>query len=293
MFAVRGWADPKLVERYAASLDRDRAGWTFLPSRPRRKLPGGVVHRHHAAAGAYADPPGLADDPVDAASRSDFFAAATTGSLSGLASLFEENGVASSVSSDVAPEIVVPEGVLGRHEPSPRDRTTSLARLKSSRRLVRSMSGQAVVVADGHVLGVEAAEGTDNLLARIADLRGQGRVTTPRGRRRSGQGAKARSGSPLRSAGHRAANRRECRARRPCRACRCRRQHDRRRTGAADRSRRPGRRFSSSACPRNSPHERRAAAATAVDLFRRRGGIRRRAWRGACARAHAPAAARA
>ena len=41
--------------------------------------------------------------------------------------------------------------------------------------------GQAVVVADGHVLGIEAAEGTDNLLARIGDLRGQGRVTTPPG----------------------------------------------------------------------------------------------------------------
>jgi len=37
------------------------------------------------------------------------------------------------------------------------------------------------VVADNHVLAVEAAEGTDNLLARIADLRRQGRVVTPPG----------------------------------------------------------------------------------------------------------------
>jgi DUF1009 family protein len=41
--------------------------------------------------------------------------------------------------------------------------------------------GQAAVVADNHVLAVEAAEGTDNLLARIADLRRQGRVVTPPG----------------------------------------------------------------------------------------------------------------
>ena len=41
--------------------------------------------------------------------------------------------------------------------------------------------GQAAVVADNHVLAVEAAEGTDNMLARIAELRCQGRVTTPPG----------------------------------------------------------------------------------------------------------------
>jgi hypothetical protein len=39
--------------------------------------------------------------------------------------------------------------------------------------------GQAVVVADNHVLAVEAAEGTDNLVLRLADLRRQGRVATP------------------------------------------------------------------------------------------------------------------
>jgi len=41
--------------------------------------------------------------------------------------------------------------------------------------------GQAAIVADNHVLAVEAAEGTDNLLARIADLRRQRRVATPPG----------------------------------------------------------------------------------------------------------------
>ena len=41
--------------------------------------------------------------------------------------------------------------------------------------------GQAAVVANGHVLALEAAEGTDHLLNRIADLRVAGRVTTPPG----------------------------------------------------------------------------------------------------------------
>jgi UDP-2,3-diacylglucosamine hydrolase len=41
--------------------------------------------------------------------------------------------------------------------------------------------GQAAIVADNNVLAVEGAEGTDNLLARIAELRRLGRVTLPPG----------------------------------------------------------------------------------------------------------------
>jgi DUF1009 family protein len=36
--------------------------------------------------------------------------------------------------------------------------------------------GQAVVVIDGHVVGVEGIEGTDALLSRIAQLRADGRI---------------------------------------------------------------------------------------------------------------------
>ena len=42
--------------------------------------------------------------------------------------------------------------------------------------------GQAAVVANGHVIAVEAAEGTDHMLARIFELRQLGRVTSPPGR---------------------------------------------------------------------------------------------------------------
>src|SRR6202012_2957610 len=41
--------------------------------------------------------------------------------------------------------------------------------------------GQAAVVANNNVLAVEAAEGTDNMLLRIAELRKLGRVTSPTG----------------------------------------------------------------------------------------------------------------
>ena len=42
--------------------------------------------------------------------------------------------------------------------------------------------GQAVVVIDGHVIGIEGIEGTDGLLARIAQLRAEGRVRAKPGR---------------------------------------------------------------------------------------------------------------
>jgi DUF1009 family protein len=41
--------------------------------------------------------------------------------------------------------------------------------------------GQAAVVANGNVLAVEAAEGTDHMLDRITELRRFGRVTSPPG----------------------------------------------------------------------------------------------------------------
>jgi DUF1009 family protein len=41
--------------------------------------------------------------------------------------------------------------------------------------------GQGAVVAANHVLAVEAAEGTDGMLARIAELRERGRIPTPAG----------------------------------------------------------------------------------------------------------------
>ena len=41
--------------------------------------------------------------------------------------------------------------------------------------------GQAVVVAGRHVLAVEAAEGTDQLLARVAEMRANGRVRSATG----------------------------------------------------------------------------------------------------------------
>jgi hypothetical protein len=93
--------------------------------------------------------------------------------------MMEEAGLRLVGLKDVASDIIVPEGTLGRHQPSARDRSDIARALE----LIAAMGpfdvGQAVAVADNHVLAVEAAEGTDNLLLRLADLRRQGRVATP------------------------------------------------------------------------------------------------------------------
>lgn len=101
--------------------------------------------------------------------------------LTGLAKLFEEGGMRLIGVKDVAPEILMSDGALGGLRPSPRDESDIARALQVIAALGPFDIGQAVVVANQHVLAVEAAEGTDNMLRRIAELRRQGRVTTPAG----------------------------------------------------------------------------------------------------------------
>lgn len=101
--------------------------------------------------------------------------------LSGLAKLFEESGMRLIGVSEVAPEILMSEGTLGGVRPSSRDDRDIARALQVIAALGPFDVGQAAVVADQHVLAVEAAEGTDNMLHRVAELRRQGRVTTPVG----------------------------------------------------------------------------------------------------------------
>lgn len=71
-------------------------------------------------------------------------------------------------------EAELPEGPLGRHRPD----ADALADIAHGIRLARAIGaldiGQAVVVQQGLVLGVEAIEGTDGLLRRCAGLRRDG-----------------------------------------------------------------------------------------------------------------------
>jgi len=102
--------------------------------------------------------------------------------LSGIGRIFEQDGFRMVGIRDVAPEILMPEGCITRATPDP----AATSDIESGRQVLRALSafdiGQAVVVIDGHVVAVEDIEGTDGLLARVARLRGEGRLRAKAGR---------------------------------------------------------------------------------------------------------------
>lgn len=102
--------------------------------------------------------------------------------LSSVGRLLEKDGFRLVGVRDLAPELLMPAGCLTRAVP---DREAE-ADIAKGRDVLRALSpfdiGQAVVVIDGHVVGVEGIEGTDSLLARIAQLRGEGRIRAKTGR---------------------------------------------------------------------------------------------------------------
>lgn len=101
--------------------------------------------------------------------------------LSNVVKLIEEQGFRVLGAHEVAPEILVPQGALGSVQPSERDRADIAFGLDYLRAAGPYDIGQAVVVADRHVLAVEAAEGTDGMLARVADMRASGRIRSAAG----------------------------------------------------------------------------------------------------------------
>jgi DUF1009 family protein len=101
--------------------------------------------------------------------------------LSGMGRLFELDGFRMLGAHEVAPDILVPAGALGRMTPSERDRADVVVGFDLLHATSPFDVGQAVVVANNHVLAVEAAEGTDHMLARVAEMRAAGRIRASSG----------------------------------------------------------------------------------------------------------------
>ena len=99
--------------------------------------------------------------------------------LSALGRVVEEHGFRMLGAHEVAPEILVREGLIGRVTPSERDRCDIARGLALLRSIGPFDVGQAVVVADNRVLAIEAAGGTDRMLAHLAELRREGAVKWP------------------------------------------------------------------------------------------------------------------
>jgi UDP-2,3-diacylglucosamine hydrolase len=96
--------------------------------------------------------------------------------LSGVGRIFEREGFRMVGIRDVAPDLLMPEGCLTRASPD-QDAAADIVR---GRQVLHALSpfdiGQAAIVINGHVVGVEDIEGTDGLLARVARLRAEGRI---------------------------------------------------------------------------------------------------------------------
>ncbi|MGD9921399.1 MAG: LpxI family protein [Pseudorhodoplanes sp.] len=101
--------------------------------------------------------------------------------LTGMARMLEDHGFRLLGAHEVAPEILVPEGALGQVAPAPRDLDDIHYGLEVLRAIGPFDVGQGVVVANRHVIAVEAAEGTDQMLTRVGELRQSKRFRAPPG----------------------------------------------------------------------------------------------------------------
>jgi DUF1009 family protein len=102
--------------------------------------------------------------------------------LSSVGRILEKDGFRMVGIKDVAPNLLMPAGCLTRAVPN-QDANADIARGQDVLRALSPFDiGQAAIVIDGHVLGVEDIEGTDGLLARVARLRAEGRIRAKSGR---------------------------------------------------------------------------------------------------------------
>ena len=99
--------------------------------------------------------------------------------LSSIGRILERDGFRMVGIKDVAPDLLMPEGCLTRAVPD----AQAAADIARGREVLRALGpfdiGQAAVVIDGHVVGIEDVGGTDELLNRIAQLRARGRIRSP------------------------------------------------------------------------------------------------------------------
>lgn len=105
---------------------------------------------------------------------------------------FEREGFQVEGAHDVMEDLTLAVGPLGAHRPSDEDLADARRALHVARAIGALDVGQAAVVSHGLVLAVEAQEGTDALLKRVAEL-----PAHLRGRPGAGQGVLAKAPKPI------------------------------------------------------------------------------------------------
>jgi DUF1009 family protein len=101
--------------------------------------------------------------------------------LAGVAQIFEQHGFRILGAHEVAPDLLMPAGAIGRGQPNERDWTDIAHGLALLQALGPFDVGQGVVVADNRILAIEAAEGTDEMLGKLAEWRRAGKIRSPAG----------------------------------------------------------------------------------------------------------------
>jgi DUF1009 family protein len=87
-----------------------------------------------------------------------------------LVAMFEGDGFQVIGAAKAAPGMIADEGVFGRNRPTEQDNADLKLAFDVVRRMGELDVGQAAAVCNGLTLAVEAAEGTDAMIARIKDL---------------------------------------------------------------------------------------------------------------------------
>ena len=95
--------------------------------------------------------------------------------LRAVISMFEGRGLKIRSAADVAPELLVNDGSLTQHQPSGADEIDIAKGLALIAALGRHDIGQATIISNGVIEAIEAAEGTDRMVARVATQRRDGK----------------------------------------------------------------------------------------------------------------------
>ena len=96
--------------------------------------------------------------------------------LSGVIGLFGDLGFTVVGAHEIAPDLVVAEGLMGRNAPDKTAQRDIPRAMEAARAIGLIDAGQAAVAINGRVVALEAAEGTDAMVRRVAALREEGRL---------------------------------------------------------------------------------------------------------------------
>ncbi|ASY56234.1 MULTISPECIES: LpxI family protein [Sinorhizobium] len=94
--------------------------------------------------------------------------------------LIEASGARVIGAHEVVPDLLANAGPIGEHAPADEDRRDIEAGIAAANALGALDVGQGAVAVGGRVVALEGAEGTDAMLARVAELKADGRLSSRR-----------------------------------------------------------------------------------------------------------------